>query len=60
MKNKGMKIISGLIIVLMVFATIMPTVVKSAQVVVSSMSDTNRGIGNTNVFIASIKGYSNI
>ena len=60
MKNKGMKIISGLIIVLMVFATIIPTVVKSAQVVVSSMSDTNRGIGNTNVFIASIKGYSNI
>ena len=60
MKNKGMKIISGLIIVLMVFATIMPTVVKSAQVVVSSMSDTNRGIGNTNVFTASIKGYSNI
>ena len=60
MKNKGMKIISGLIIVLMVFATIMPTVVKSAQVVVSSMSDTNRGIGNTKVFTANIKGYSNI
>lgn len=60
MKNKGMKIISGLIIVLMVFATIMPTVVKSAQVVVSSMSDTNRGIGSTKVFTASIKGYSNI
>ena len=37
-----------------------PTYVKSANVVVSNMSNTGRGIGKTSIYTVKINGYNNL
>ncbi len=60
MKEKISKLISVTIILCMLIAILIPNFVKSATVVVSNMSNTGHGIGNTSIFTVKINGYSNL
>ena len=60
MKDKILKLTSVTIILCMIITMLIPNFVKSAQIVVSSMSDTGHGIGKTSVFTVKINGYSNL
>ena len=60
MKDKIFKLISVTIILCMLITMLMPNFVKSATVVVSNLTDTGRGIGNTSIFTVKINGYSNL
>ena len=61
MKEKILKkLICVLVIICMLAMIFVPNFVKSAQVVVSNMTDTGHGIGKTSVFTVKINGYSNL
>ena len=60
MKDKILKLISVTIILCMLITMLIPNFVKSATVVVSNMTNTGRGIGNTSIFTVKINGYSNL
>ena len=61
MKEKILKkLICVLVVICMLAMIFVPNFVKSAQVVVSNMTDTGRGIGKTSVFTVKINGYSNL
>ena len=61
MKEKILKkLICVLVIICMLAMIFVPNFVKSAQIVVSSMSNTGRGIGNTSIFTVKINGYNNL
>ncbi len=59
-ENVFKKLVCVLIIVCMLAMMFVPTYVKSANVVVSSMSNTGRGIGKTSIYTVKINGYSNL
>ncbi|MBO5005542.1 MAG: Cys-Gln thioester bond-forming surface protein, partial [Clostridia bacterium] len=54
------KLICVLIIICMLAMIFVPNFAKSATVVVSNMSNTGHGIGNTSIFTVKINGYSNL
>ena len=54
------KLVCVLIIVCMLAMMFVPTYVKSANVVVSNMSNTGRGIGKTSIYTVKINGYNNL
>ena len=60
MKDKILKLISVTIILCMLITMLIPNFVKSATLVVSNMTNTGRGIGNTSIFTVKINGYSNL
>ena len=60
MKNKLFKITSILTIICMLSTMLIPNMVKSAQTIIEGMQDTNRGVGNTEVWTTQVKGYNNI
>ena len=59
-ENVFKKLVCVLIIVCMLAMMFVPTYVKSANVVVSNMSNTGRGIGKTSIYTVKINGYSNL
>ena len=59
-ENVFKKLVCVLIIVCMLAMMFVPTYVKSANVVVSSMSNTGRGIGKTSIYTVKINGYNNL
>ena len=59
-ENVFKKLVCVLIIVCMLAMMFVPTYVKSANVVVSNMSNTGRGIGKTSIYTVKINGYNNL
>ena len=59
-ENVLKKLVCVLIIVCMLAMMFVPTYVKSANVVVSNMSNTGRGIGKTSIYTVKINGYNNL
>ena len=60
MRNKLLKLVSSVIIICLIMGTVMPTIVKSAEIAVSSINNTGHGVGETKVYTAEISGYRNI
>ena len=60
MKEKIVKLVSAATVVCMLLGIFVPNLVKSAQIVVSSVNNTWHGIGNVGVYTASINGYNNV
>ena len=59
-ENVFKKLVCVLIIVCMLAMMFVSTYVKSANVVVSNMSNTGRGIGKTSIYTVKINGYNNL
>ena len=59
-ENVFKKLVCVLIIVCMLAMMFVPTYVKSANVVVSNMSNPGRGIGKTSIYTVKINGYNNL
>ncbi|MCI8486647.1 MAG: SpaH/EbpB family LPXTG-anchored major pilin [Clostridia bacterium] len=60
MRNKLLKLVSSIIIICLIMGTVMPTIVKSAEIAVSGINDTGHGVGQTKVYTAEISGFKNI
>jgi len=60
MKEKMLKLVSAVTVMCILAGILMPNFVKSAQAVVSNVSNTWHGIGNTGVFTVKVNGYSNL